>query len=33
VSAEARVFTKSDGKLLAHGTSTMMVLQQQLAKN
>ena len=32
VTAEARVFTKADGKLLAHGTSTMMVLQQQMAK-
>jgi uncharacterized protein (TIGR00369 family) len=31
VSAEARVFTKNDGKILAHGTSTMMVLSQQMA--
>jgi len=30
-SAEARVFAKANGKLLAHGTSTMMVLPQQVA--
>jgi uncharacterized protein (TIGR00369 family) len=31
VSAEARIFAMADGKLLAHGTSTMMVLPQQMA--
>lgn len=32
VSAEARVVSKTKGKILAHGTSTMMVLPQQMAK-